>query len=161
PVQFWQDRYFTQFLELMRKYGDIVQIALAGHTHMDDFRVLSDTGGASPVVFRITPAISPTFGNNPAFSVLNYDGDSGNLSDIATYYLDLANGGSSPQWVMEYRFPSAYGYSSLNAANLLALAASIHDDPKVRRTFANYYGASAPSPITDTNWPFYSCAETR
>jgi len=49
---------------------------------------------------------------------------------------------------MEYRFPSAYGYSSLNATNLLALAASIHDDPKVRRTFANYYAASAPSPIT-------------
>ena len=76
-------------------------------------------------------------------------------------YPDLASGGNSPQWVMEYRFPSAYGYSSLNATNLLALAASIHDDPKVRRTFANYYAASAPSPITGTNWPFYSCAETR
>jgi sphingomyelin phosphodiesterase acid-like 3 len=161
PIQFWQDRYFTQFLELMQKYGDIVNIALAGHTHMDDFRVLGDTGNASPVVFRITPSISPTFGNNPAFSVLNYDGDSGNFSDIATYYLNLADGGNSPQWALEYRFPSAYGYSSLNATNLGALSASIHDDPEVRRTFAKYYAVSASSPITCTNWLFYSCAETR
>jgi sphingomyelin phosphodiesterase acid-like 3 len=161
PIQFWQDRYFNEFLELMRKYGDIVQIAFAGHTHMDDFRVLGDTGNAFPVVFRITPSISPTFGNNPAFSVLNYDGDSGNFFDIATYYLSLADGGNNPQWVLEYRFPSAFGYGSLNATNLAALAASIHDDPKVRQSFANYYAVSAPSPITYTNWPFYSCAETR
>jgi len=161
PIQFWRDSYFTQFLELMRKYGDIVQIVLAGHTHMDDFRVLGDTGNASPVVFRITPSISPTFGNNPAFSILNYDADSGNLSDIANYYLNLADGGNSPQWVLEYRFPSAYGYNSLTATNLGALAASIHDDPKVRKAFAKYYAVSAPSPINSTNWLFYSCAETR
>ena len=128
---------------------------------MDDFRVLGDTGNASPVVFRITPSISPTFGNNPAFSILNYDADSGNLSDIANYYLNLADGGNSPQWVLEYRFPSAYGYNSLTATNLGALAASIHDDSKVRKTFAKYYAVSAPSPINSTNWLFYSCAETR
>jgi hypothetical protein len=29
---------------------------------MDDFRVLGPAGGASPVAFRITPAISPIFG---------------------------------------------------------------------------------------------------
>jgi len=161
PIQFWQDRYSIQFLELMRKYGDIVQIAFAGHTHMDDFRVFGATGNASPVVFRMTPAISPIFGNNPAFSVLNYDGHSGDISDITTYYLNLANSGNNPQWALEYRFPSAYGYSSLTAMNLVALAAGIHDDPKVRQVFAGYYSVSAPSPITLTNWPFYSCAQTR
>jgi hypothetical protein len=162
PIQFWQDHYFTQFLELMRKYGDIVQIALAGHTHMDDFRVL-DTGNASPLVFRITPSISPNAGNNPAFSVLNYDSDSGNFSDIATFYLNLADGENSPQWVLEYRFPSDYGYRSLNATNLEALTASIHDDPNVRETFAKHFAALAPSPKLTflTNWLFYSCAETR
>jgi hypothetical protein len=160
PIPFWQDRHFTHFLELIRKYGDTIQIALAGHTHMDDFRVLGDTGSASPIIFRITPSISPIFGNNPAFSVLNYDATSGNFSDIATYYLNLADGRSNPQWDLEYRFPSAYGYSSLNATNMVGLAARIHDDPKVRQTFAKYYAVSASSPITSTNWLFFSCAET-
>jgi sphingomyelin phosphodiesterase acid-like 3 len=161
PIQFWQDRYLTQFLELMQNYGDIVQIALAGHTHMDDFRVLAGSGGKTSVVVRITPAISPVFGNNPAFSVLNYDTVTGDISDIATYYLDLANGGNDPRWGLEYHFPGAYGYSAVTATNLAALAAGIHDEPKVRQIFAGYYAASARSPITAKNWPFYSCAETQ
>jgi sphingomyelin phosphodiesterase acid-like 3 len=161
PVQFWRDRYLTQFRELMDSYGDLVQIALAGHTHMDDFRLLGVSGGKPPLVIRITPAISPVFGNNPAFSVLNYDTVTGDISDIAMYYLDLAKGGNDPRWALEYHFPGAYGYNAVNAPNLTALAASIQGDPKVRQVFAGYYAASARSPITSTNWPFYSCAETQ
>ena len=159
-AQFWRGDYYSQFLELMQSYGDIVQIALAGHTHMDDFRVLATSGGTSPVAFRITPAISPIFGNNPAFSVLHYSLGAGTVSDIATYYLDLANGGKNPGWVLEYRFSAAYGYDAFTAENLEALAATIHANPKIRQIFAGYYAVSAPSPITITNWPFYCCAET-
>jgi sphingomyelin phosphodiesterase acid-like 3 len=160
-TQFWRDRYFTQFLELMQSYGGIVQIALAGHTHMDDFRVLSTSGNTPPVAFRITPAISPIFGNNPAFSVLNYSVSTGAVSDIATYYLDLVKGGDNPRWDLEYRFSTAYGYDAFTAGNLETLAAAIHDNPNVRQIFANYYAASAPSPITSNNWPFYVCTETQ
>jgi sphingomyelin phosphodiesterase acid-like 3 len=158
-IQFWRDRYFAEFLELMQLYGGIVQIALAGHTHMDDFRVLGTSSTTPPVLFRITPAISPVFGNNPAFSVLNYDAVTGDVSDIAMYYLDLANGGN--KWALEYRFPTVYGYGALTAGNLEALAAGIHDNPSVREIFARYYAASAPSPIESTNWSFYSCAQTQ
>jgi sphingomyelin phosphodiesterase acid-like 3 len=159
-TRFWRDRYFTQFLELMQSYGDIVQIALAGHTHMDDFRVLSTSDTTRPVVFRITPAISPIFGNNPAFSVLRYDVSTGAVADIATYYLDLVKGGDNPQWALEYRFSTAYGYDAFTPGNLEKLAAAIHANPSVREIFANYYAASAPSPITAKNWPFYVCTET-
>jgi sphingomyelin phosphodiesterase acid-like 3 len=161
PTQFWRDRYLSQFLELMQSYGDIVQIALAGHTHMDDFRVLSSSGSTPPVGFRITPAISPIFGNNPAFSVLNYSVSTGAVSDIATYYLDLVKGGDNPQWALEYRFSTAYGYDAFTARNLETLAAAIHGNPNVKQIFAGYYAASAPSPITSRNWPFYVCTETQ
>jgi sphingomyelin phosphodiesterase acid-like 3 len=161
PTQFWRDRYLTQFFELIRSYGDIVQIALAGHAHMDDFRVLSTSGSTPPVGLRITPAISPIFGNNPAFSVLNYSVSTGAVFDIATYYLDLVKGGDNPQWALEYRFSTAYGYDAFTAGNLETLAAAIHGNPNVRQIFAGYYAASAPSPITSNNWPFYVCAETQ
>lgn len=160
-TQFWRDHYFTQFLELMHSYGDIVQIALAGHTHMDDFRILSTSSSTPPVGFRITPAISPIFGNNPAFSVLNYNVSTGAVSDITTYYLDLVKGGDNPQWALEYRFSTAYGYAAFTPGNLETLAAAIHDNPNVRQIFAGYYAASAPSPITSNNWPFYVCTETQ
>jgi sphingomyelin phosphodiesterase acid-like 3 len=159
-TEFWQDRYFNRFQELMRNYGDIVQIALAGHTHMDDFRVLSAPSGAVPVAFRITPAVSPIFGNNPAFSVLEYSLSTGAISDVATYFLDLAKGGDNPGWALEYRFSKAYRYSALTATNLEALAAGIRADPNIRQVYAHYYAVSAPSPINLSNWPFYVCAET-
>jgi hypothetical protein len=57
-IEFWQSRYFAQFLDLMKTYGNIVQLALAGHTHMDDFRVLSPGDNTSPIAFRITPAMT-------------------------------------------------------------------------------------------------------
>src|SRR5260370_16340191 len=98
---------------------------------MDDFRVLSTSGSKPPVGFRITPAISPIFGNNPAFSVINYSVSTGAVSDIATYYLDLMKGGDNPQWALEYRFSTAYGYDAFPAANLETLAAAIHHTPKL------------------------------
>jgi sphingomyelin phosphodiesterase acid-like 3 len=160
-TEFWQSHFFTQFLDLMKTYGSIVQIALAGHTHMDDFRVLSPGDRTSPIAFRITPAISPIFGNNPGFSVLQYQVGTGEVSDIATYYLDLAGGGADPKWALEYRFSSAYGYNTVSAENLLSLAAAIHSDPSVRHVFAGYYATSAQSPIKAENWQFYACSETQ
>jgi len=160
-IEFWQSRYFAQFLELMKTDGNIVQLALAGHTHMDDFRLLTPGGDTSPIAFRITPAISPIFGDNPAFSVLQYNLNTGEVSDIATYYLDLAKGGVYPKWALEYRFSSAYGYSAFSPSNLQSLAAAIHSDPSLRERFAGYYASSAPSPITAENWPFYACSETQ
>jgi sphingomyelin phosphodiesterase acid-like 3 len=160
-TEFWQSHFFTQFLDLMKTYGSIAQIALAGHTHMDDFRVLSPGDSTSPIAFRITPAISPIFGNNPGFSVLQYQVGTGDVSDIATYYLDLAGGSADPKWALEYRFSSAYGYNTVSAENLLSLAAAIHSDPSVRHVFAGYYATSAPSPIKAENWQFYACSETQ
>jgi sphingomyelin phosphodiesterase acid-like 3 len=160
-TEFWQSWYFTQFTELMQRYGSIVQIALAGHTHMDDFRVLNPAGCTFPIAFRITPAVTPIFGNNPAFSILQYQVSTGEISDIATYYLDLANGGADPKWALEYRFSAAYGYNTFSAQTLQSLAAAIHSDPSVRQILARYYAASAQSPITADNWPFYVCSETQ
>jgi sphingomyelin phosphodiesterase acid-like 3 len=160
PIELWEDAFLTKFCDLTREYGGIIQIALAGHTHTDDFRVLGTKGSSSPVFFRITPSISPIYLNNPGFSVLQYDPTSGDMLDISTYYLNLNPGGTDPQWKGEYSFSRAYESSSLSPANMLQLAVRIHDDPKVRQTFADFYAVSAPSPITDTNWSFFSCAQT-
>jgi sphingomyelin phosphodiesterase acid-like 3 len=160
-TEFWQSHFFIQFLDLMKTYGSIVQIALAGHTHMDDFRVLSPGDSASPIAFRITPAISPIFGNNPGFSVLQYQVGSGEVSDIATYYLNLVGGSADPKWALEYRFSTAYGYNAFSGENLQSLAVAIHSDPSVRHVFAGYYATSAPSPIKAENWQFYACSETQ
>jgi sphingomyelin phosphodiesterase acid-like 3 len=66
PAPFWVDRYRDRFLELADAYAPTLVAGYAGHTHMDDFRVVSTAAGPS-LPIRITPSVTPLFGNNPSF----------------------------------------------------------------------------------------------
>jgi sphingomyelin phosphodiesterase acid-like 3 len=107
-VPFWRDKYAAQFLDLMKTYSDVVQLAFAGHPHMDDFRV---SPGAASLPLRITPGASPIFRNNPGISVLSYNLKTAAVSDITTFFIALSS--ASPQWTKEYQFSAAYGVSAL------------------------------------------------
>ena len=140
-VTFWNPAYGDQFMALLQKYPGVVTGAFAGHTHMDDFRVFAGVG------MHIIPAVTPDFGNNPAFQV-------GSASDFTTVYF------AKQLWQPEYTFSKAYGFP-FSEANLQTLAGQISSDPKVRGVFSGFYAVSAtPSPITAQNWKFYSCAQT-
>ena len=155
-VPLWSSQYAAQFAALMQTYSDIVQLTFTGHTHMDDFRVAA--GGTSSLPLRITPAVSPKFGNNPGFSILSYDLKTGAVSDITTFYLPLSS--PSPQWSSEYQFSSTYGVTGFNAASLATVTAGIQSGGAAQQTFENNYAVSAPSPINSSNVAFFSCAQT-
>jgi hypothetical protein len=127
-------------------------------------RPSSNPGGfparGKAVAFRITPAISPIYKNNPAFSKLNYDIQTGDITDINTYYLDQANSVQTQQWANEYSFSKAYGYLAFNSENLLTLTERFRKDVALRDRYARYYSALAPLQITSENWFFYFCAQT-
>ena len=156
PVPFWQAKYSTEFSTLISTYFDVVQLAFAGHIHMDDFRVSAANPPTLPL--RLTPAVSPIFKNNPAFSVMTYNLTTASVSDITTFFLPL----SSPTlaWSKEYQFDSAYDVNAFGARNLSTIAASIRSGGAARSTFEKNYAVSTPSPITLSNVSFYSCAQT-
>jgi sphingomyelin phosphodiesterase acid-like 3 len=156
PVSFWQDRYQAEFGTLMDTYSNVVQLAFAGHIHMDDFRVTAADPSRLPL--RITPSVSPIFRNNPGFSVMTYDLGTGAISNIATYFLSLSS--PTPTWSKEYQFSSAYDVSSFSAANLSTIAAGIRNGGGAQKTFENDYAVSTSSPIDPSNLLFYSCAQT-
>ena len=146
---FWKAQYFSRFSALMKKYSGMVQVALAGHTHFDDFRVFDDFP-AGP--WRITPAVSPKFGNNPGFSVLSYDSKTATISDIATFFA------SPPRmaWAKEYNFNKAYNLSGFSATNLQTLNQDVR---KGNTNFEQYYMVGA-----GFNWTrdlkYVACAES-
>jgi sphingomyelin phosphodiesterase acid-like 3 len=161
PVPFWQAKYSTEFSTLMSTYSDVVQLAFAGHIHMDDFRVSAPNPPSDPpsLPLRITPSVSPIFKNNPAFSVMTYNLTTASVSDITTFFLALSS--QTPSWSKEYQFSSAYGVNSFSAANLSTIATAIRSDgASARTTFEKNYAVSTPSPITSSNFSFYSCAQT-
>jgi sphingomyelin phosphodiesterase acid-like 3 len=155
-VPFWPDRYSTRFSALMQAYSDVVQLAFAGHTHMDDFRLSASKTRALP--WRITPAISPLFNNNPGFSVLFYDLKTAAVSDFTSFFISLSS--PTPQWGKEYQFSVTYGVGAFNADSLGTVAAGIRSGDPALRIFEDNYAVSAPSPISSSNWPYYSCAPT-
>jgi hypothetical protein len=140
----------------MSTYSNVVQLAFAGHIHMDDFRVTAANPSLLPL--RITPSVSPIFRNNPAFSVMTYDLMTASVSDITTYFLALSS--PTPSWSKEYQFSSAYDISSFSAANLSTIAAAIRSGGAAQTIFENDYAVSASSPIHPSNLLFYSCAQT-
>jgi hypothetical protein len=157
PVPFWQQKYQAGFSALMSTYSNVVKLALAGHIHMDAFGVTA--ADPSPLPLRITPAVSPIYKNNPAFSVMTYGLKTGSVSDITTYFLPLSS--QAPSWSKEYQFSRAYDISSFSAANLLKVATAIRSGGAAQMTFEKNYAVSAPSPIHSSNLLFYSCAQTR
>jgi sphingomyelin phosphodiesterase acid-like 3 len=153
---FWGTENEDAFTQLMRDYEDTVQFIFAGHTHMDDFKVMSDAKGRPFLVTHICPAVSPIRFNNPGFQVMEYDKAGGSIKDMATYYLtDLATakGENGGRWDLEYDFDSTYGLKGYDVEDLMSLTDRIQADPTVLSKFAKYYPVSAKmTAISPADW---------
>jgi sphingomyelin phosphodiesterase acid-like 3 len=160
----WKPQYEDQFIHLAAQYSHILQGNFAGHTHMDDYRLAVDTDGRPFLLTHLTPGLCQIDGNNPGFQVMRYDKTSGELEDLATFYvpdLHTADPAKNP-WELEYTFQQAYGYSAYSMANLLDLAGRIDSEPAVRQKYIDFYALKtpAPSPINAENWQAFSCGHT-
>ena len=62
--------------EVLADYGDVVQLAIFAHTHMDEVRLLNPAiadAAHRPVAVKMVASISPIDGNNPSFTVATID----------------------------------------------------------------------------------------
>ncbi len=156
---FWKPAYNEKFLQLVTAYSSLFTAGYAGHTHMDDFRVVFDRT-AEPVTaaafIHICPAVSPQFGNNPGFRYLDYAPGTFTVNDYAVYYLDL--GLETPgNWSKEYGFNETYNQEGVNAASMQAVYNGIKDDVAVRTHYMNYYDVNHRQALTADNWLAYWC----
>ncbi|HET9639733.1 MAG TPA: metallophosphoesterase [Allosphingosinicella sp.] len=153
PAPFWVDSYRDRFLALADAYAPVLVAGYAGHTHMDDFRLVSTAAGPS-LPIRITPSVTPLFGNNPSFAVMRYGRGDARPLDYTAYALQRG------AWRREYSFSQAYGYPAYSPANLAALSGAIRAGGAPRASYGRYYASGAKSPITDGNASVYACAQT-
>ena len=157
---FWRREYGDAFLALLARFRPVVGASLAGHTHMDDFRVLSDAGGKPYFMTHVTPSISPFFGNNPSFSFIEYDRETAAFSNYAVFVKGGADARGTSSWGLEYVFSQAYGQDNAGPAGVQAVAGAIRTSEAARGSFIRYYAGDARggSSITKDNWRAYSCA---
>ena len=144
-VPMWKQSYAEPFYALTRRYSDTVMASFAGHIHMDDFRLLGDDDGYYGFVV-ITPALSPIYGQNPAFRTVLSDA-SGGIVDQTTY--ELANlreaaDGAPPAWRAEYTFTQAWQLPRIDLASLTQLYAMIANVPVDRDRWRQFLPVSSP-----------------
>ena len=159
-IPLWQAGYQETVLKLVNQYRSTILFTLAGHSHMDEFRLTPDgETGRSSSFLLVTPAISPVFQNNPGLQVLSYDRKAFSILDYTTHRLDLA-AGSSADWREEYRFSRTYRLFPVTSTTLETLSRSLHEEAQSRATYMRYYnvGNTSSPQITDQTWPVYWCA---
>ena len=139
-VPFQQEPFASDFLALLAEYRDVLQASFSGHTHFDDYRLLIDERGTAIGMDKVTPAISPIFGQNPGFQVFTYDRRSGEPSDFSTWY--LANPGEAPSaadWRFEYTFTTAYRQPHYSPDAVKTVWQAMSNDSALRDTYRRLY----------------------
>jgi hypothetical protein len=157
----WWPAYQARFLQILSNYPGIISMTLAGHTHMDEYRILP-----SADALEITPSISPWFGNNPAFKVFTISRDTLKPTDYSSLNCDLAN---PVQFNSYYTFSTAYSSQGLLGESLTQLTPALVTNSAKQALYRGFYFSGNNSlkqvtypifgnsydPITDTTWPVY------
>ena len=155
PTMLWVSTNQTAFLSIIEKYPGVIAMSLAGHTHMDEFRLMS-SGNA----LAITAGISPCFGNNPAYKIFTLDNVSLTPIDYSSVNCNLA---VTPfQFNDYYTFSQAYGLQGPLANSLAELYPALLASNAAKSRYQSSFTSGSPasnmvSPISIVNWPVYWC----
>jgi sphingomyelin phosphodiesterase acid-like 3 len=155
-VPMWKPEYTAEFQRLLQQYRDSITISLAGHEHMDDFRLIDHS------LVLLAPGLSPLVGQSPAFRVVGYQ-RSGELTDATTYYLSNLgdfDGGQKPLWQEEYSFEQNWSMPHLDFPSFDKLFRRVEVDSEMRAQWMALYGVSHPEggAITPKTFPWLFCA---
>jgi len=155
--------------DAMSNYGDVIELAIFAHTHMDEMRLLKPAaaegqgGGAlaGGVAVKIVGSISPVNGNNPSFTVAQIDAATAQLKDYQVFVASNQTGVDA-QWSEEYDFAQAYKEPAFTAATVADLVAGFKADPTAQSSASqsyikNYGEGSGGARAIGAFWQPYTC----
>ena len=147
--------------DIIAMNGDEIDLALFGHTHMDEMKLLAPEGSTKGgVPMKGVASISPVDGNRPSFTVARIDPANSKMQDYAVYVAPDANGGTG-QWTREYGFDATYGQTVYSAAAVRAIVNGFHADPNAATpasaAYERFFDARFPISPLVLGWPQYAC----
>lgn len=158
--------------DTLTDFGDIIQLALFAHTHMDEMRLFQSTKESSgnAVPGKLVPSISPVNGNNPAFTVAQVEPGTATVKDYTVYSGDNQTG-IATAWKEEYRYSSTYGLPDFSAKSLATLTSEFLADKQGNsehsHAYQNFFYVGLPADSSNVKaeamrhlWPSYACAMT-
>ena len=153
--------------ELLARNADVVRLALFGHTHDDEMRLLTPDDGPqaritaiSGVPVKIVASISPVNGNRPTFTLASIDPATATLADY-TVFMASNLSGVAAKWAPEYTYSTTYHQRAFDAASLAKLIRGFQSDPSAKSpasqaTLRNYFPGDISRAIQFA-WPQYAC----
>jgi len=107
-VKYWKnDSDQTQFIQTIEKYNSSIIGILAGHTHREEFKIITDNGKLITGVY-FTAALSTSLGNAPSVKTFYYSNTDGKwqLTSSETFYFTGTN--QNPVLNKLYEFKNYY-----------------------------------------------------
>lgn len=150
--------------DTLAAYSDVIRLAIFGHTHADEMRLLRLKAGsqypATPV--KVVASITPVNGNNPSFTLAKIDPASATLLDYTV--VEASNQtGIAARWSPEYTYSTAYHQPAFNSAGLTRLILDFRKDsagatPASRNYIASYSPNGPSTALLVLAWPQYVCS---
>lgn len=151
PGDQMQKNYSDSLLGAVVKNTMKLTYYIAGHTHFNDFRVISDTTKNSAFAFiRVVPSVGTNHGNNPSFEIADIDANY-RIKKETTYYLNLQHlphhiKPDSICWNSAYSISTVIS-SPVTAAAILAFVKANQNNPPV--SYVNFHNIGATLPNED------------
>lgn len=148
PQMFWTPEYAEKYLRITARHRNTIAGSFAGHTHQDEFRI------ATGDFIHITPSITPVFGNNPAFEIVEVQRN-GSIDSYTAWHLPNV----TLPWSREYAFDEAYGKRRYDTATLTQLASAIQNDPATREEYFEHSSSGSAKSTAGAlaKWQGYWC----
>ena len=145
-------------------YGDVVELAIFAHTHMDEVRLLTPAkpdAAQKPVAAKMVASISPIHGNNPSFTIATIDPAHAILKDYRVIAASNQTG-IDATWTEEYDFAKTYHEPAFTAATLKSLIAGFRADRTAQsaasQNYLRYYMPGTDMRMMSLIWEPYVCS---
>jgi sphingomyelin phosphodiesterase acid-like 3 len=153
--------------DLLAANADVVRLAIFGHTHADEMRLLVPDRSARVsaiaalgVPLKVVPSITPINGNRPTFTLAKVDPATASLVD---YTVVMASNltGIDATWAPEYTYSTTYHQPAFDAYSLTNLIPALQADPSAKsaasKAYLRAYFPGDLSLILQLAWPQYAC----
>jgi sphingomyelin phosphodiesterase acid-like 3 len=148
--------------ELLAANAGTVTLALFGHTHSDEMRLLQTSPNSLGVPLKIVASITPVNGNNPTFTVSRVDPATATLADYTVIMASSPVGGAATTWAPEYTYSTTYHQPAFSSAALTTLITGFQADPSANtpasQAYLRDYFPGDASSVIKFVWPQYACS---
>lgn len=149
-----------QLPDLLKNFGDVVQLAVFAHTHLDELRILKTPQAGPGVAIKMVPSISPINGNSPSFTVATVDATTATLKDYRVFTASNQTG-INAEWRQEYEFAKDYQQPAFTAETVEKLVDSFKADQLAQaagsRNYLHDLGLHERAFLIAPFWPQFVC----